>query len=94
MFALFLQICVPFVTIAYPWTLFASLPIFGWILPQMLVNVSFFISSSHATASSCCILFLTGPYKDFLISLFSSRIVKRRGTMVSVPQRNSLTIRK
>ncbi|CAJ0928197.1 unnamed protein product, partial [Mesorhabditis belari] len=63
LFALFVQICVPFLTIAIPWALFAIVVETEWRISQDILNLGFLMSSLHAMISSICICLLTKPYK-------------------------------
>ncbi|CAJ0587502.1 unnamed protein product, partial [Mesorhabditis spiculigera] len=68
--ALFAQIAVPMITVAIPWLHGAIVVVSRWdTTPQSILNATWALDAFHASISSLSILYLTEPYRRFLLQM-------------------------
>ncbi|CAJ0580072.1 unnamed protein product, partial [Mesorhabditis spiculigera] len=62
-----IQIALPFVTLIVPWGSYLLSVVVRWVVPPDWNNALMLLNSIHASASSSAILYLTEPYRKYLL---------------------------
>ncbi|CAJ0567675.1 unnamed protein product, partial [Mesorhabditis spiculigera] len=65
-----LQLCIPFISLTFPWWIGGIIIGFDIEVPQAVPKLFFIINGCHAIISSLEIIYLTKPYREFILGLF------------------------
>ncbi|CAJ0580526.1 unnamed protein product, partial [Mesorhabditis spiculigera] len=83
---LILQLAIPYLTLLFPWGLFAAVQVGDWIVDPGLLNFAFWFNSCHGTISSITILLFTDPYRKYLLKTLGYGTTQPNVKTMSVAQ--------